>query len=387
MRTPESKIKAAILHPEEEIRLDAVEYFALARCEDVSVMPLVIQAVEKYGQAATAEILHGALRLPQTEASVDWITDQLRRDYDLSDVVQENHCIYLAWILFHTSPPLFAKRFNDFIATPGFPKPLRRLLKERLDTFAWDWDRGWAALKYYALDTQQHGFDNNAHEWGDIIVESLARQQQTDKVLALLQGQHDDEDPCLMCRLRPRIVEMAGEMRLTAAVPLLMELFHTMLSCGTRLALAQIGGDAVLEEIDARWRRGGREFRRWAARLLEKLRGDNCAERCLAYFQQARDKETKLTLAEALLENFCEDAVDPISRYLVDVSARDCRRREFDLRYRMVATATIMGRTFPQFDRWRKLALRDNWGQLDSPPHRMANSYKPEQFGPKWSEN
>jgi hypothetical protein len=72
---------------------------------------------------------------------------------------------------------------------------------------------------------------------------------------------------------------------------------------------------------------------------------------------------------------------------LGDVSARDCRRREFDLRYRMVATATIMGRTFPQFDRWRKLALRDNWGQLKSPPHRMANSYKPEQFGPKWSEN
>ncbi len=47
MGTPESKIKEAILHPEEEIRQYAVLYFSGARCDDGSIMPLVIQSVEK----------------------------------------------------------------------------------------------------------------------------------------------------------------------------------------------------------------------------------------------------------------------------------------------------------------------------------------------------
>lgn len=50
MRTPEEKIKAAILHPEEEIRCVAVSYFADAYSSDPALMPLVIEAVEKYGR-------------------------------------------------------------------------------------------------------------------------------------------------------------------------------------------------------------------------------------------------------------------------------------------------------------------------------------------------
>ena len=73
MRTPESKIKEAILHPEEEIRLHAVCYFSEARCEDESIMPFVIQAVEKYGREATFDIVDAMHDLPQTEATVDWL--------------------------------------------------------------------------------------------------------------------------------------------------------------------------------------------------------------------------------------------------------------------------------------------------------------------------
>ena len=46
MRTPEAQIKQAILHPEEEMREQALHYFSDARSQDDTVMPLVIQAVE-----------------------------------------------------------------------------------------------------------------------------------------------------------------------------------------------------------------------------------------------------------------------------------------------------------------------------------------------------
>ena len=50
MRLSESKIKAAILHPEVEVRLTALAYFADSFTTDESVMPLVIEAVEMYGR-------------------------------------------------------------------------------------------------------------------------------------------------------------------------------------------------------------------------------------------------------------------------------------------------------------------------------------------------
>ncbi len=50
MRLPEARIKETILHPEEEVRLSAIAYFSRSHSQDETVMPLVIQAVEKYGR-------------------------------------------------------------------------------------------------------------------------------------------------------------------------------------------------------------------------------------------------------------------------------------------------------------------------------------------------
>ena len=73
MRLPESKIKTAILHPEEAVRLTALAYFADSFTTDESVMPLVIEAVEKYGRESAFRILRDAERLLQTEFSFNWL--------------------------------------------------------------------------------------------------------------------------------------------------------------------------------------------------------------------------------------------------------------------------------------------------------------------------
>ena len=296
-------------------------------------MPFVIQAVEKYGREATCHIVDAMHDLPQTEATVDWLISQLRRDYDLSDVEQENYCFRLAWALRKAPQPIFTKRFNDIITAKAFPEQLRQSLKERLDTLTWGWDRGWAALKYFGLDTRQRGFAHNAHDWGRCIVESLARHpEKADTVLSLLAGQCGGEDPCLMCWLRAWIIELAGAMRLTEAVPLLMDILESDHSCSASGALWQIGSDTVLRGIDARWRQKGVKLRRIMADLLTHLRGDHCIERALSFFKRERDQETKLTLAEALLENYYEDALDLASSLAEKVGEKKCKRREVDLR-------------------------------------------------------
>src|SRR6267154_1533845 len=78
VRLPESKIKEAILHPEIEIRSRATSYFAKSFSSDLSIMPLVIKAVETYGRENDAYRLIGASRdLPQTEDTIAWVIDEL----------------------------------------------------------------------------------------------------------------------------------------------------------------------------------------------------------------------------------------------------------------------------------------------------------------------
>ena len=62
MRYPEAKIKEAILHPDLEIRDRATSYFAKSFSPDLSIMPLVIKAVETYGRQNDAYRLIGCVQ-------------------------------------------------------------------------------------------------------------------------------------------------------------------------------------------------------------------------------------------------------------------------------------------------------------------------------------
>ena len=49
MRLPEEQIKQAILHPELSVRTLALHYFSRSFSDDTTVMPFVVEAVEKFG--------------------------------------------------------------------------------------------------------------------------------------------------------------------------------------------------------------------------------------------------------------------------------------------------------------------------------------------------
>ena len=55
MRLPESQIMKAILHAEEEVRLTALGCSADSFTDDESIIPLVIEVVEKYGRESGSE--------------------------------------------------------------------------------------------------------------------------------------------------------------------------------------------------------------------------------------------------------------------------------------------------------------------------------------------
>ena len=73
MRYPEDKIKEAILHPDLDVRDAAIRYFYSSTTPDQSLMPLAIQAIEKYGRTKAFSFTHYLNILPQTEQTIGWV--------------------------------------------------------------------------------------------------------------------------------------------------------------------------------------------------------------------------------------------------------------------------------------------------------------------------
>jgi hypothetical protein len=78
MRLAEDKIKAGVLHPERDVRDAAVMYFSRAACRDPSILPLAIQAVEKYGREDAFIVPSVVEGLPISEDTLPWVLRQIQ---------------------------------------------------------------------------------------------------------------------------------------------------------------------------------------------------------------------------------------------------------------------------------------------------------------------
>ncbi len=363
MRTPESKIKEGILHPEEEVRLTALAYFGRSRTENEGMMPLVVEAVEKYGRDTAFCILRDADSLAQTEATIRWSTGELSKNWDLKNVVHDNYCCAVALILCKARTDLLRPEMADLRC---FPEELRAGFRERLETALWDWDAGWAALEALGREIRKRGYFRirDVHR-GARIIESLARHREKgDLILPLLHRRYRGRDRNLMEWLECLTAELAGRMGLEEAVPILVERLHEDdfgLSDSCQTALQWIGTDHVVKTIAEQWQDGKPDFRRSAAEVMEHVHTDLSAEKCLEFFHAEQDEEVKDFLANALLGHFVPEAVEPVRRMVVRRD-EDLTPDERDLKSRLVAACTVMEATFPEYQRWYKEAVENDWG-------------------------
>jgi len=80
MRLPADKVKEAILHaPDQDVRKAALYYFANSFSSDPTVMPLVIQAIDKFGFDNAFETYSFLEDLVQIDDTVRWLIQQLSK--------------------------------------------------------------------------------------------------------------------------------------------------------------------------------------------------------------------------------------------------------------------------------------------------------------------
>ena len=366
MPLSESKIKQAILHPEEEVRLTALGYFAGAHAADETIMPLVIQAVETYGWRRAFRLLRDGDELPQTAATVAWLTGELSKDWDLHDVAADNYTTAVALTLSQARADLLRP---EMVQLPGFPEELETDVLQRIEMRSWNWETAWDALEDVGRDVYPDGrYHRRDVRAARRIIESLARYREQGRlILPLLERRYRGYEKDVIRMLEPPLAELAGRMRLEEAVPLLLEWMQEDdldLSDSCRTALEGIGGDTVVRQIAGRWPDAADEFHEFGAEILERIHTQLSRQTCLELFRAQGSYELRDYLAHALLGNFVAEAVAPIRRMVEGAEQSDVET--MDLRHSLVAACTVMEVSFPEYERWFQEAQEQQWGWGDS---------------------
>ena len=186
MRLPKSKIKEAIFHSEANIRERAVRYFDDSFSRDVTVMPLVIQAVERYGREGAYHLIGGSTNLPQTEETISWIIDELKDERSDS---YESYSYNLWRVVQHADPALLIQRKSEILEARQIERSLQEYFQQRLEVLSWDEAVCWQKLEKICEEGKDKQYTNEV-DLGLVgqILETLARigGQSEERILSVL---------------------------------------------------------------------------------------------------------------------------------------------------------------------------------------------------------
>ena len=370
MRYPDGKIKEAILHPDIEIRDRAVSQLSgKSFSSDLSIMKLVIKAVETYGRENDAYRLIGSSRdLPQTEETIAWVIDELN---DESCDKYENYAYNLSMVLLDADPALLLPREADILEARHFLADLRTPFTDRLRMLSWDEATCWRNLEEFCEEGKDKRYVNDVNlSYANMVVEALARYGQDcePKVREWLAVELDDYSHHPMKWLEPLVVRLAGQARLESTIPLivakLLEDGGDILNQDCAEALTRIGTPAVLHTIAEVFPTAEQHFRIYATNPLEHIHSDLAVETCLKLLEKERNEFIRRQLANSLLYQLAQEGIEVARQMLMG------RELDFDgigLRNTLLETCTLMGERFPEYDKWlatEKAEKAEHWKRV-----------------------
>lgn len=353
MRLSEDIIKETILHSNLEFRQRAIRYFSKSYTPDPAIMPLVIQAVEKYGKQDAYQLIGFSRYLPQTEDTIAWGIDELN---DEENDKYENYTYNLSLVLVNADPSLLLPKESAILNARHFLSDLHASFTERLRMLSWDLDTCWRKLNMICEEGKDKQYVKDFNwSYAKRIVEALARygQECEEKVNAILSQRVKDHSDNPMKWMEPLAVRLAGESKLVSSVPLLIAKLHEdadLLNEECSEALTKIGNPTVVEAIAEAFPQAEFHFRLYASSPLEHIHSDLAVQKCLTLLQNEKDRVVQRDLAYALLSHFAHEGIEVTRQMLLHRHPLDSNDRH--LRNYLVETCTIMGERFPEYEEW-----------------------------------
>jgi hypothetical protein len=386
MRLSEAEIREAILHTDLSIRIAALHYFSRSFSSDTSIMPLIIEAVDKYGRENSVHLMGEGERLPQTESTIEWCLNELRQDFEENDEALWNYRIAVAKVLVDSDLSLTVQRESEISEALASIPELPLAFAERVSLLGRDSETVWRELEDFCEQEKDTPYLSEIDmPYANRLVEALGRGGAAieQRILSMLDEDLEDSDNAARSLIQGFVIRLAGEMRLQATVPALIDLLKQddeWFNEECQRALTRIGGDDMVRLLSHEFPNAEWHFRLYGVDVLENKHSQLAVAKCLELFESEDDETIKIQLGQALMAQFATEAIEPVRQFVLR-SRLD--PEILDLREALVTASTVLGVDFPEREKWRAdLPTREQRQKL------FAEKYGlPSQVADAWSDD
>jgi hypothetical protein len=358
MRLTPDQIKQGIKHSARSVRNASIAYFADSFNTDPDIMPLIIQAVEEHGWDDAFDFCYLIQRLPQTEATVLWLIEQLEQRGPSQNDENDFLTSWLLEVLANAAPPLLQAQEQRILELGVVDEDMRKAIRDRIALHGLDPETLWRELEELCDHNKSKDYlpdedIDHAHR----LVEAMGRHPNVfdARVIERLGQDIDDYSDNPMIWMEPFLVQLTGELRLEQAVPLVLKRAQEDEVVASREAmwsLARIGTDAVVDALTDVSQKGDWDFRYHTAEILGIVHTDRALERCLGLLQEEKEVDIQCRLAQSALMHFSDEAIQPVRRFAVNDNLDP--DDTIEVRSVFIGVTTLMGIDFPERGQWQE---------------------------------
>jgi hypothetical protein len=177
MRLPADKVKEAILHADQDVRDAVVYFFADSFSSDPAIMPLVIQAIEKFGFENAFDIYSFMQNLVQTDETVRWLIQQLTKLGQPANEKEAEPVLAYISALVHADPAVLKKHESEIMALE-FDYESKEAITERIWFPSRPAEELWGDFEEFCQTHEdQESILDEDFDFGCRVVEALGRHQ------------------------------------------------------------------------------------------------------------------------------------------------------------------------------------------------------------------
>lgn len=359
MRLPANKVKEAILHADQDVREAAACYFANSFSSDPDIMPFVIQAIDKFGFENAFDTYAFMQNLVQTDETVRWLIQQLTKLGQPANEKEAEPILAYISALIHADPAILKNHEPEIMASEALDYESKEAIRERIWFPSRPAEDLWGDFEEFCQTHEdQESIPDEAFDFGCRVVEALGRHQDKygNMVLEIIGGETDE----IGTWKEGFAIRLAGEMKLEAAIPLMMTTLHEppeeWISEECHRAFTKIGSEAVIAQFVNDYATSEWFERLSIACTLEDIHCDEAVQACLDFLKIEDDQEIKGLLIQSILFNFSTEGTEPARQFILHTPLDP---DVLDVRSTLFTACKLMGERFPEFDAWLEDSKND----------------------------
>jgi hypothetical protein len=359
MRFPADKIKEAILHADQDVREAAVYYFANSYSPAPTIMSVVIQAIDQFGFENAFGVYSFMQNLVQTEETVHWLIQQLTKLGQPANEKEAEPVLAYNAALIHADPAILKNHETEIMALDSLDPDSKDAISERIWFPSRPAEELWGDLEDFCQTHEdEESISDEDFEFGCRIVEALGRHQDqyADRVLEIIGGETDEIGTCK----EGFAIRLAGEMKLEAAIPLMMETLHEgpddWMNQECHRAFAKIGSEEVIAHFASDFPTSEWFERMFIACALEDIHSDQAVQACLDFLKLEEDQLIQGLLLQSVLFNFATEGVEPARQYILQTPLDP---NVLEVRSTLLTACKLMRERFSEFDAWLEDSKND----------------------------